>query len=387
MSTEISPPTPNRLHPALVTIKERVRLTKPGSTKQTFHVVLDTSEASLSFKVGDSLGIYPQNDPVLVDHLILAMRAKGDEEIFDTRSKTHFVLREFLTRKANLSRLTSSFLKLFYEYEPSHDQKNKLHHLLQQDNKTLLTHYLSSHDPLDLCKEYQNNQAPLQELCNQFGPLLPRFYSIASSPLVHKQEIHLTVALFTFSHQGEQRYGVGSHFLCSLAVPEQTAIPAYVQPTPHFYLPEDDSAPIILIGPGTGIAPYRAFLQERSARRSMGKNWVFFGERNRATDYLYEEDLERWREEGKICLDLAFSRDQEEKLYVQHLMLKQSTKVWNWLQEDAYFYVCGDAHRMAKDVDHALHEIVKQEGRLNEESAKAYVKQLRASKRYLADIY
>ena len=379
--------TPDRLHPALVTIKERYRLTKQGSTKETFHVVLDNSQAQLQFKVGDSVAIYPQNDPMLVEHLIRAMKGKGDEEILDSRSKKMMSLREFLTTKANLSRLTTSFLKLFYEYEPSHDCKNKLHHLLQQDNKPLLTQYLASHDPLDLCKEYEHNKAPLQELCNQFGPLLPRFYSIASSPLVYKQEIHLTVALFTFSHQGEQRYGVGSHFLCSLAAEQRTAVPVYVQSTPHFNLPSDDGAPIILVGPGTGIAPYRAFIQERIARNAPGKIWLFFGERNRSTDYLYEKDLESWSAEEKIHLSLAFSRDQEEKLYVQHLMQKNSTQLWNWIQEGAYFYVCGDAHKMAKDVDHALHEIVKKEGHLNEEGAKLYVKSLRATKRYLADVY
>ncbi len=359
-------PVPDRLHPAVVTIKERIRLTKQGSTKETFHVVLDTGKSPLTFKVGDSVGVYAQNDP---------------------RSKTVFSLRDFLTLKANLSRLTSSFLKLFYEYEPSHDQKNKLEHLLQPDNKPHLTQYLTSHDPLDLCKEYQNNKVPLQELCNQFGPLLPRFYSIASSPVVYPNEIHLTVALFTFSHQGEQRYGVGSHFLCSLAKKRETPVPVYVQSSSHFGLPEEDNTPIILVGPGTGIAPYRAFLQERIAQGAKGKNWLFFGERNRATDYLYEEELEQWSAEGTIRLDLAFSRDQEEKLYVQHRLLEKSTEVWNWLQEGAYFYVCGDAHRMAKDVDHALHEIVKKEGRLNDESVKAYIKLLRTNRRYLADVY
>ncbi len=386
---EISPSTstPDRFHPALVTIKERVRLTKQESTKETFHVVLDTKEAPLNFKVGDSIAIFPQNDPRLVELLIKAMKASGEEEIVESRSKTPFSLREFLTHKANLSRLTSSFLKLFYAYEKSPDQRNKLEHLLQQDNKPLLTNYLASHDPLDLCREYEQTQIPLQEICNQFGPLLPRFYSIASSPLVYKEEIHLTVALFTFTHQEEVRYGVGSHFLCSLATVQKTAVPVYIQSTPHFNLPLNETAPIILIGPGTGIAPYRAFIQERIAKGSTGKNWLFFGERNRTTDYLYEEELERWSSEKKIRLSLAFSRDQQEKLYVQHLMLQESTQLWNWLQEGAYFYVCGDAHKMAKDVDHALHEIVKKEGRLNEEDSKAYVKALRSTKRYLTDVY
>ena len=289
----------DRLHPANATIKERYLLTKSGSTKYTSHVTLNTSNIPLNFKVGDSIGIYAQNDPVLVKHLIDAMQASGDEEIKDPRSEKIYTLWEFLSFKANLSRLTSSFLKLFYECEQSHDKKNVLHHLLQVENKPLLSQYLGAHDPLDLLKEYQDVKAPLQQLCEQFGPLLPRFYSIANSQLHHPGEIHLTVALFTFSHQGEKRYGVASHFLCHLAKINDTLVPIYVQPAHHFTLPADDATPIIMIGPGTGVAPFRAFLQERLAKGATGKNWLFFGERNRASDYFYEEDWEKWIAAGK----------------------------------------------------------------------------------------
>ncbi len=377
----------SRLHPATATIKERYLLTKTGSTKYTSHVTLDTSLISLDYKVGDSIGIYAQNDPVLVKHLIEAMHAEGDEEIKDPRSEKVFTLWDFLSFKANLSRLTSSFLKLFYECEQSHDKKNALHRLLLSENKPLLSQYLSTHDPLDLLKEYQEVNAPLQQLCEQFGPLLPRFYSIANSKLQHPDEIHLTVALFTFSHQGEKRYGVGSHFLCHLAQVNETPIPIYVQPAHYFTLPEDDAAPIIMVGPGTGVAPFRAFMQERIAKGASGKNWLFFGERNRASDYFYKEDWERWTAAGKLQLDLAFSRDQSEKIYVQHRMHEKAAELWNWLQEGAYFYVCGDAHRMAKDVEAMLQKIASERGQMSEEAAKAYVKMLRTQKRYMADVY
>ncbi len=377
----------SRHHSVALTIKERYLLTKEGSSKQTFHVILDLTQNPLTFQPGDSIAIYPQNDPLLIDHLINAMRGRGNEMITDPRSGKNLSLREFLTHKANLARLTSSFLKLFYAYEPSHDKKNRLGHLLEPSNRPLLIQYLSSHDPLDLFREYQETTVPLQELCSQFGPILPRFYSVASSPSVYKEEAHLTVALFSFTHQGEQRYGVGSHFLCSLAIPRETSFLSYVQPATHFHLPADDATPIILVGPGTGIAPYRAFLQERIARRAPGKNWLFFGERNRAFDYLYEEEIEGWKKKGQLKLDLAFSRDQQEKIYVQHKMLEHAKELFHWLESGAIFYVCGDAHHMAKDVDHALHTLVKQEAGLNELGAKAYVKALRASKRYLADVY
>ncbi|MES2121727.1 MAG: sulfite reductase [Chlamydiota bacterium] len=379
--------TVSRLNPATLTLKERVLLTGPDSTKHTYHVVLDLKNSPIRFKVGDSIGIYPENDPILVQHLIDAMKATGDEPIEDVRSKTMFTLRDFLTRKANLSRVTSSFLKLFYAYEPSHDKKNDLERLLQPDNKPLLSQFLHSHDPLDLFKEYAQAELPLQEICTQFGPLLPRFYSVASSQHWTKEEVHLTVALFTFSHSGQQRYGVGSHFLCQLAQAGSTPIPAYVQPAPHFTLPEDDASPIIMVGPGTGVAPFRAFMQDRIARNAPGKNWLFFGERNRTSDFFYEKEWDAYVNEGKLKLELAFSRDQSEKIYVQHRMLENAKDLWSWLQEGAYFYVCGDAHRMAKDVESTLITIAQEQGNLSEEAAKYYIKTLRSDKRYLADVY
>lgn len=179
------PPSPSaridKAHPALVRLQERFLLTGESSTKKTFHVSLNVKESGIQFKVGDSVGIFAENDPILVTHLIAAMHATGEEIILDPRTQQEISLRTFLTRKANLSRLTSSFLKLFSEYEPLHDKKNHLHRLLQQENKPLLSQYLSLHDPLDLFKEYQEVKVPLQEICTQFGPLLPRFYSVASS--------------------------------------------------------------------------------------------------------------------------------------------------------------------------------------------------------------
>ena len=192
---------------------------------------------------------------------------------------------------------------------------------------------------------------------------------------------------FTFTHQGEQRFGVGSHFLCNLATVNATEVPIYVQPAHYFALPPDDTTPMIMVGPGTGVAPYRAFMQERLVKGAQGKNWLFFGERNRKTDYFYEEDWSQWTAQGKLKIDLAFSRDQPEKIYVQHKMYENAKEIWAWLEEGAYFYVCGDAHRMAKDVEATLQKIIQEQGAMTEETARAYVKNLRSQKRYRADVY
>jgi sulfite reductase (NADPH) flavoprotein alpha-component len=377
----------DKSNPFPATIKERFPLTKPGSSKETYHVALDLSHSGIEFKSGDSLGIFGQNDPMLVEHVLQAMKASGEEPILDTRSNQTFPIRHFLSFKANLSRLTSSFLKLLYEYETVHDKKNDLHRLLQTENKPLLSQYLQSHDPLDLLKEYAGVQAPLQELCAQFGPLLPRFYSVASSLKALPNEVHLTVALFTYTHAGEQRYGVASHFLNHLAHEGITPVPIYVLPAHNFRLPEDPHTPIIMVGPGTGVAPFRAFLQERIACNAPGKNWLFFGECHRKFDFFYEDFWTQLVQDGSLRLDLAFSRDQAEKVYVQHKMYENAADLWAWLQEGAYFYVCGDAHHMAKDVDAMLQRIAKEQGNLTDDAAKAYVKQLRTEKRYLLDVY
>lgn len=375
--------SPSRTSPALLTLKERRLLTPPPSSKTTFHIRLRSQ--GIPFKVGDSLAIFAKNDPRLVRHLIDAIHARGDEIITDPRSQQEMSLEQFLSTKANLARLTSSFLKFFHTYDQ--EQNTLLDHLLQPENRAKLSAYLAEHDPLDLCKASPHTELPLQEFCAQFSPLLPRFYSIASSPLAEPDAIDLTVALFTFTHAGEARFGVASHFLCYLADPDTTSIPAYVQSSPHFTLPEDANTPIIMIGPGTGVAPFRAFLQERIARGASGKNWLFFGERNRATDFFYADEFITWAANDHLRLDVAFSRDQSEKLYVQHKMQENSKDLWAWLQEGAYFYVCGDAERMAKDVEAMLVAIAQQEGNLTLDGAHDYVRRLRTEKRYLADVY
>jgi sulfite reductase (NADPH) flavoprotein alpha-component len=195
------------------------------------------------------------------------------------------------------------------------------------------------------------------------------------------------VTISSYTHRHELRYGVASHFLCHLAEVDKTTIPCYVQPAAHFSLPADDQAHLIMIGPGTGVAPFRGFLQERIARNAAGKHWLFFGERHRDFDFYYEEFWNDLVRQEKLALDLAFSRDQNDKVYVQHKLYEKGAEIWSWLNQGAIFYVCGEADPMGKDVEAALHRICEDFGRLSAEESKAFVKQLRAQKRYLADIY
>jgi sulfite reductase (NADPH) flavoprotein alpha-component len=217
--------------------------------------------------------------------------------------------------------------------------------------------------------------------------MLPRFYSIASSQLLFPEEVHLTVASLSYHVRGIERFGVGSHFLCKRALLRETPIPFYVQTSHNFTLPEDPLASIILIGPGTGIAPFRAFLQERLAKQAKGKNWLFFGERNRATDFYYEDFWLSLEHQGRLRLDCAFSRDGSEKIYVQHKLWEQKKDLWCWIEEGAYLYICGNAEKMAKDVELTLQKIAISEGALTEELARAKIKTLKTEKRLLMDVY
>lgn len=369
---------------ATATLTDRYPLTKVGSTKSTYHVRLSFTDPTVSFKPGDSIALYAHNDPVLVDHLLESLQVTGDEEVVDTRSKEQMTLRNFFLFKANLARLTSSLLTLVFESETDHERKNKLSHHLDKERLKL---FLSLHDPLDLFKEHCGLKIPPQELCARFSPLLPRFYSIASSPLVDPHSIDLTVALFTYTHSGERRYGVASHFLCHLAEPLTTPIPFYIQPAHRFALPQDLNAPMIMVGPGTGVAPFRAFLQERQLLSSKARHWLFFGERHSAYDFFYEDFWEELVTQGLLTLTTAFSRDQEQKIYVQDRLLEHGAEIYQWIEEGSYFYVCGDADQMAKDVDRALHQIVQLHGNLTEEAAKERIKSLKKEGRYLQDVY
>ena len=230
-------------------------------------------------------------------------------------------------------------------------------------------------------------RAPIPEMIAALSPLQPRLYSISSSLKAHPDEVHLTVGVVRYTQGGRLRKGVASNFLTETLRTRQKA-GVFVHVSPGFRLPADGNAPIIMVGPGTGIAPFRAFLEDRAATGSKGKNWLFFGDQRRAFDFLYQDEMEAYQKNGILTrLDTAFSRDQKEKVYVQQRMLENAPEIWAWLQDGAHFYVCGDARRMALDVDHALHAIVAEQGRMSAAAAKEYVKSLSKTKRYQRDVY
>jgi len=368
----------DRNNPAIGFIHKRYPLTKESSSKQTWHISLDLSQTDIQFRPGDSVGIYAQNDPILVSHLIEAIGAEPMTPITHKRTGETLPLETFFTHRANLNQLTSKFLKLVCECASC----SNIEKLLQ--DKPALRTYLTKNDPLGLLREYRNTAIPLQDLVDQFSLLLPRFYSVASCGKTHSGTLDLTVALFTWMQDGEKRYGVASHFLCHLAKIGKTPIPLFVQPAPHFRLPEDPSTPIIMIGPGTGIAPFRAFLQDRQFHGAKGKNWLFFGERNRSSDYFYEEEFAT---HPNLRIETAFSRDQSEKIYVQHKLKEHASEVCDWIEKGAHLYVCGDAKEMAKEVEKTLIEIFQTHRKLDEKAAKDHLKSLKKEGRYLLDVY
>jgi sulfite reductase (NADPH) flavoprotein alpha-component len=245
--------------------------------------------------------------------------------------------------------------------------------------------YISEHALWDFLEEFSES-LPLQEICSNLFPLTPRFYSVASSKAKYPNELHLLVHKVVYSTSNHIRYGIASHYLCDMVKEEQTPISLYVQPTHTFQLPPP-TADLIMIGPGTGLAPFISFLEDRCYNKASGKNWLFFGEWYRSSCFYFEEFLTCLEKENSLSLDLAFSRDQKEKIYVQHRMYEKKKEFWAWLEKGAYLYVCGDALRMAKDVDETLQKIIMEEGHLSTEEALNYIKNLRLQKRYVRDVY
>lgn len=376
-------PTYTRTTPFLAPIRERHSLTKPASGKMTTHLVLDLARSGIHYKTGDSLGVFPLNDPIIVGRILELVGASGEEEVMTKTGET-LAFRHFLSSRANLDQCNRSFFSAIGACQTGENQK-KIAELLAADKEHLKS-YLTAYHVWDLLEEFPVKMAP-QDLASLLMPLLPRFYSIASSMLAVGEEAHLTVGLTRYALNGRPRYGVASHYLTQLAPLHEPIVPVYLQPSKDFTLPEDKTAGMIMVGAGTGVAPYRGFMQERVLTGATGKNWLFFGERSRQTDYLYEEYWTELEARGKLRLDLAFSRDQEEKIYVQHRLLESGRDVYRWLEEGAYFYVCGDALSMAKAVEGALHTIICEQGGKSADAATERIKALRKEKRYLRDVY
>ncbi|MEZ5386919.1 MAG: flavodoxin domain-containing protein [Prosthecobacter sp.] len=318
-----------------------VSLNGAGSAKDTRHIAFSLKDSGLNYEVGDALGVYVQNCPEVVDSIIAAY-GFDPEAAVSLDSGTACSLREAL-------------MKHF-----------EIRHLFGKTPEAIV---------------------PIEAFLEDLRKLQPRLYSIASSIKAHPDEVHLCIAAVRYQLHGIAHKGVASTFLADrLALGDTTGI--YFHAANHFRLPSDLSKPVIMVGPGTGIAPFRAFLEEREATGAPGKNWLFFGDQRRATDFLYHDQIIGWMQSGHLTrLDTAFSRDQEEKIYVQTRMLQASGELWQWLEEGAHFYVCGDAKRMAKDVDEALHSIIQSAGGKSPQQAAEYVAQMKKEKRYARDVY
>jgi sulfite reductase (NADPH) flavoprotein alpha-component len=357
-------------------------LNAPGSAKDTRHFEISLEGSGLTYEAGDALGVMPLNCPALVDELLRALGCDGEEGIVEPGGK-EISLRSALLRSYQITKPGSSLLRALADRTGDAELKS----LLEPARKADLEAFLHGCEIIDLLLRCPAARFEPQEFVSLLAKLQPRLYSISSSPKAHPGEVHLTVAVVRYESHGRRRKGVCSTFLAERAEPG-TPVPVFVQTSHGFRLPLDAGRPVIMIGPGTGIAPFRAFLQERRAVGATGRNWLFFGDQRRRCDFLYQEQLETLLAEGTLTrLDTAFSRDQAEKIYVQTRMLEHAVELWRWLEDGAHLYVCGDAKRMARDVDAALHEVIRKGGGKTAEQAQEYVASLKSQKRYQRDVY
>lgn len=374
--------TPSRDNPFFAELTEKRTLTRSGSTKQTLHLTWSIADSGIQYQAGDSCGIIPHNDPTLVDEILNALHFTGQEDV-EVPNAGRLTLKEALHDHLVITRLSR---KLIERYATAGQCKNLLS-LLAPDQQVQLEKYIHERGLIDLLEECPGVISDAADLVAILPKLTPRLYSISSSPSTHTGEVHTTVAVVRYSSLNRERGGVCSTLIAD-RVPVGERAPMYIQPNKRFRLPADRSVPVIMIGPGTGIAPFRAFLHERRATGATGRNWLFFGERNSATDFLYREELEAMVGDGHLArLDTAFSRDLDRKAYVQDRLLEQAPQFWSWLQDGASVYVCGDATRMAKDVETALHTIAEMQGGMSREKAKEFVIHLKDERRYHRDVY
>jgi len=373
-------PRYGKSNPFPARLLRNVLLNKPGSAKEVRHYELSLEGSGLTYEVGDALGVMPSNCPELVDRLLAALRLPADQ-IVEVEGIS-LPWREALTRHFDITRPSPELPAAVAKAAPD----GPLAALLAPERAADLQQWLRGRDLLDLVRDLP---APFSvpELLPMLRKLAPRLYSISSSPKAHPDEVHLTVSAVRFECLGRARKGVASTFLAD-RLGEAGSVSVYLQPSPGFKLPLNGDTPIIMIGPGTGIAPFRAFLEERQSIGAKGSNWLFFGDQQRATDFLYEDQLTAWLKDGHLTrLELAFSRDQAEKVYVQDRMLENAAELWSWLETGAHVYVCGDAARMARDVEAVLHRIVEAAGGKTADEAKAYLTTLKSEKRYQRDVY
>jgi sulfite reductase (NADPH) flavoprotein alpha-component len=382
--TETSQPsTYSRTNPFQAEVLESINLNGRGSNKETRHLEISLEGSGLTYKPGDSLGIYPENDPRLVEQLLQKLPWGPEETITINKQGDILSLKKALTSYYEITVITKPLLQKVAELS----QNGGLKELLSPGNEEQVKAYLEGRDLLDLIQDYGIWGHTPEEFVSILRKMPPRLYSISSSYTANPEEVHLTIGAVRYSSHNRERKGVCSTY-CADRIEPGDKIPVFIQQNDNFKLPADPEAPIIMIGPGTGVAPFRAFMQEREEINAEGKSWLFFGDQHFMTDFLYQTEWNQWLKNGVLTkMDVAFSRDSQEKVYVQHRLLEHSTEIFAWLEEGAFLYICGDEKNMAKDVHHTLIKIIEKEGNMSRESAEEYLNHLQHQRRYQRDVY
>lgn len=369
----------DKAHPFTAALSANQKITGRYSDKDVRHLEIDLSGSGLTYTPGDALGVWYDNDPALVETLIEGLTLSPETEV--TVDGTRLPLRTALMQHRELTVNSPLLVKRFAEMSASGELS-----ALAEGDKATLQAYVERTPLVDMLIDAQC-RVSADQLVECLRPLTPRLYSIASSQAEVDDEVHLTVAVVRYDYHGQPRTGGASAYLAE-RVEEDGPVRVFIEPSPHFRLPDDTATPIIMIGAGTGIAPYRAFLQQRAHEQASGQHWLFFGNPHFTEDFLYQTEWQHYVKQGLLQrIDLAWSRDQADKVYVQDRLRTQGATVWEWIQQGAVLYVCGDAQRMARDVEQALMDILQQHGGLNEEAADDYLTELRLARRYQRDIY
>lgn len=373
----------SRTNPFKAEVLENINLNGRGSNKETRHIELSLEGSNLEFEPGDSLGIYPENDPQLADLIIGEMNWNADESITVNKQGETRSLRDSLISYYEITVLTKPLLQKAAELSGD----SQLQELVSPGQEEALRSYIVGRDLLDLIRDFDFKEVPASAFTAILRKMPARLYSIASSLKANPDEVHLTIGTVRYETHGRSRNGVCS-VQCAERIQPGDFLSVYIQRNENFKLPANPETPIIMIGPGTGAAPFRSFLQEREELAAQGKTWLFFGDQHFVTDFLYQTEWQQWLKKDVLTkMDVAFSRDTEEKVYVQHRMLEHSKELYEWLEEGAAVYICGDEKHMAHDVQEVLIQIIEQEGSLSRSQAEAYLADMQQQKRYQRDVY